>query len=542
MGGQEAPDLDVLIIGGEIRHELGEEYREKGYLRIGRAPATLRALRAYFKSECLVPAAEEDLRFPGFIPRATVYLRQRLSSLGLKAEALHTVSGRREELDRLLRRRPRVVAISTTFIIDSAVVDSLAAYVKAVLPGTVVVAGGPLIWKSHRILELSRAGSLSPESLAGAAVHHYFLEPQRPTPLDAAAISRDGAEILAALALAVRGGGSWDGIGGLARYRNGRWRMPDAAAASEEPARIDWTKAFPAASDIYFPVASAEGCASRCRFCDFSSVSTGSRAREVPEIIAEISSIPESGGARRVFFTDDNLFPSLQRARELMGAVLASGMRVYWTAFIRPEMIDTEIAGLMYASGCREAMIGVESGDPAMRSRMGKSTDVGRILDSVNLLHERGIHTKNYFLVGFPGETERTLKRTVDLLNSYPDDARAAHRHLFFLFMPLAMSYAGSVEGRKLYGLRGYGGSWSHSTFDSTAAADFMKTLPSLIKPRISPAYPGEVPELPELLPRDISRIYYLRNRLAAAGFSGNGTDPLWEELRSVFGPGPVAP
>ncbi|HBB68264.1 MAG: hypothetical protein A2X28_03000 [Elusimicrobia bacterium GWA2_56_46] len=538
MGGQEDPGLDVLIIGGEIRHEIAEEHREKGYLRIGRAPATLRALRAYFGSGGLVSAAEEDLRFPGFVPRATVYLQQRLSVLGLRAEALHTVSGRKEELDSFLRRRPRVVAISTTFIVYSGVVDSLAAYVKSVLPGAVVVAGGPLIWKSHRILELTRAGSLSRESLEGASVHHYFIEPQRPTPLDAAVISPTGAEILSDLALAVCGGRPWDSVKGLARYRGGRWHMPDVPAASEEMSNVDWNLAFPAASDKYFPVASAEGCAFRCRFCDFSSVSSGSRDREVSAVIAEIFSIPESEGVRRVFFTDDNLFPSLRRASDLMGAMISSGMKIYWTGFIRPEIIDAEIADLMRASGCREALLGVESGDPGVRSRMGKSDDIGRILGSVKLLHERGIHTKNYFLVGFPGETEQTLKRTVELLNSYPDDASAAHRHLFLLFIPLAMSYAGSLEGRKLYGLRGYGGNWSHSTFDSTAATDFMKTLPSLINPWISPAYPGEIPELPGLLPRDVSRIYYLRNRLAAAGFSGSDTGPLWEEMRAVFSPG----
>jgi len=170
---------------------------------------------------------------------------------------------------------------------------------------------------------------------------------------------------------------------------------------------------------------------------------------------------------------------------------------------------------------------------------MNKRITPERILRGLELLARHGIHSKSTFIIGFPGENDRTLRNTIDLLNAYPTCGPGAHRYLFFTFAVLPLAQVAGPESRARYKLEGYGYHWKHETMDSEEAGRRLAAAQEAIKPELSPSYVLEVPELPGLRSGDIQRIYLLRSLLARAAFTGQSSDvgPQWDELETAICP-----
>jgi p-methyltransferase len=239
-----------------------------------------------------------------------------------------------------------------------------------------------------------------------------------------------------------------------------------------------------------------------------------------------------------VYFTDDNLFSSRTRARDICRAILDSGMQVRWRGMVRVTIVDDETAALMAQSGCLEVLLGIESGDPDILRSMGKDASPERILEGIRRLSRAGINTKSTFIVGYPGETDASLQRTVDLLNAYPTDGPAVHRYLFFRFGVLPLSKVASPESRARFHLRGYGYHWTHDTMTSQEAEQRMEALYDRLKVELSPSYVLEVPELPGMTVDRLKQAFVSRNHLARLRRGLPAPSPgaqLWDELQDCF-------
>jgi radical SAM superfamily enzyme YgiQ (UPF0313 family) len=296
-------------------------------------------------------------------------------------------------------------------------------------------------------------------------------------------------------------------------------------------------------SPIYFPLAAGQGCGQRCAFCDFRGLFPKPRMRDTRSIVEEIRTIPLRHGARRLYFTDDNLFVSRKRAREICQALIDADLQVRWRGMIRASIVDEEIADLMARSGCFEVLLGIESGDVEMLQRMRKKVTPEAILTGLERLNRHGINTKSTFLVGYPGETEASVQRTVDLLNAYPTSGPAVHRYMIFSFAVLPLSEVAQTGVREQYNLRGYGWRWKHDTMDAATADTLVEQIHGQLKPELSPSYVLEVPEVPGMPVDDVKHVYRLRNRLAALQRDEGASDaaPIWTKMEDLFARARVA-
>jgi p-methyltransferase len=245
--------------------------------------------------------------------------------------------------------------------------------------------------------------------------------------------------------------------------------------------------------------------------------------------------IPALDGVRRVYFTDDNLFPGPKRAKEMLRALISAKLGLRWRGLIRASIIDDEVAALMAESGCTEVLLGIESGDAGMLKRMKKLITPAKILQGLETLTRHGISTKSTFIVGFPGETDESLANTVSLLNAYPTGGEAIHRYMFFTYAVLPLSEAAQPAFRAEYDLRGYGYHWQHKTMDSAQAAAKLESLQEQLKPELVPSYVLEVPELPGYSTRQLKRVCQLRNELVQVRRAGGDETALWGEMAESF-------
>jgi len=533
--------LDCVVISGDLPMEvLGKEIRRQTWLTVDGIPATLGFLDEYFRNGHQSNGARDAVLHRGqpFVSLNGPYLCQYLERLGLKVVEVPMFTLYKERLAALLAQRPLMVAISTTFLPFAKQIDAMAAAIKKMAPDTLVVAGGVQIWKSYRHKQLLDAGEITPDIVEHVAEHNYLLDLKRPSPVDVFVVSKRGETTLAELITLLKAGADYRSLNNIAYYEDGAWKLNPIMEHPYNEVSVDWNRVPTGPTRTYFPIQAGLGCGYQCTFCDFKELYPKVNLRPVQSIVNEIRTVPEIDGIRRVYFTDDNLFVSKKRAIELCTALIDSGMNIKWRGMFRLSVVDDEVAAIMAKSGCVEVLLGVESGDPDILVAMTKRTKPGDILRAVGALSKYGVSTKNMLIVGFPGETEQTVRNTVDVLNAYPTDGPSVHRVMFFTFAVLPLAEIASAKNRALHNLRGYGYHWSHNTMDSKRAAELMAWAQDSLKPELSPPYVLEVPEHPGLDIADIKKIYLIRNQIVRAHKLPNPADrerQLWRNLEQCF-------
>ncbi len=528
---------NVIIISGDTSQDfLGQELRDRMRLSIGGHQASLAFLKEYFDAGRDAARAAESLKrkeLP-FVSLNGPYLCQYLEDQGVTIDHIPLFTPYKDEVLRLLAQGPVAVVISTTFLPIAAQIDGIAQFIKTHAPNTPVIAGGIQVWKSYRHKLLMDQGVITDDIREAVSEHNYLMDPERTSPVDVLVISESGETTLAELLRRLKNGDSIEDLNNIAVFTKNRWQINSIVEEQSTETSIDWSRHISQPSAAYVPVQAGLGCGFRCTFCDFCGLRPV-KARTAEAVIEEIRTIPPLDGVRRVYFTDDNLFPTKKRALEICRAIIDSGMKVRWRGLVRISIVDDDVARIMAESGGVEVFLGVESGDPQLLANMRKQIGPADVLRCVGNLSKHGVSTKSSFIIGFPGETEQSVQSTVDLLNAYPVDGPAAHRYMFFLYGVLPLSEIAAPESRAAYGLHGYGWKWAHATMDAKKAAELLATIHERIKPELSPNYILEAPELEGLGIEDIKKVYLLRNKIVLAGQQGKSTEALWTELEAVY-------
>lgn len=540
--------LDAVVIGGDVPREVNRASASAApapdptRLTVDGVPATFDFLRHYFLTGRNVPAAVEKLR-PAQLQLLPLglsgpYLWQFLQARGFAVELVPTFTVNKHLLEQLLVERPRAVVLSTTFLTVDAVED-IAAFVKQRSPQTVVVAGGIKIWKSYQTKLLFDAGAVEERVRPLVARDNYLVDPGQPSAVDFLIVSERGEATLAELLRRLKAGADHRTLANLAFREGGAWRQtpvaPEACEGGQADVRVDWSRLPSHVAVRETPVSSGMGCRFRCAFCDFSGLQQVHQ-RPVESILAELATIPLVDGKRRVFFTDDNLFVSAKRTRELCQAVIDAQLSLSWRAFVRADSITAETAELMHRSGCAECLLGVESGDRVLLRTMKKASSPETILNAVRLFDQHGLRTQSTFIVGFPGETEATIRSTIDLLNAYPTGGPNVHCYYPFLFLATPLAPAMTPAFRKQHGLTGYWNDWAHDTMDSKTAGQALVRICDAVKPELSPIY-VESRVIPWMDGARQKRVFYLRNQLnrVRRGLVEGSEAALWSELEATF-------
>lgn len=114
---------------------------------------------------------------------------------------------------------------------------------------------------------------------------------------------------------------------------------------------------------------------------------------------------------KSVMFQDDSL-PE-ERAVELSEGILERGIGMRWSGYARAELSAGALR-LMKRAGCLNLHVGFESADPAVLKKSAKGIGRERMGEFVRDARQAGIHIHGDFLLGLEGESEESLRRTID--------------------------------------------------------------------------------------------------------------------------------
>jgi len=177
----------------------------------------------------------------------------------------------------------------------------------------------------------------------------------------------------------------------------------------------------------YSFVVTSRGCPGDCRFC-IKHVSYGRsvRYRSPEHVLAEIEMLVGLG-LRSVHMYADLFTVNREHVMGICQGLLDRGLKIRWTCNSRVDFVDPEMLELMHRSGCWMISWGIESGDPDMLRRMHKGITPEAVERALQWSHEAGIKNWGYFVIGLPGETEASIRRTIAFSKSLPLDLALFH-------------------------------------------------------------------------------------------------------------------
>jgi len=164
----------------------------------------------------------------------------------------------------------------------------------------------------------------------------------------------------------------------------------------------------------YGGIMASRGCPYSCTFCGAkSALGVKARRRSPENILKEINLLYDKYNVRQILFHDSTFNLDNQWVSEICEGILSMNKPLIWGCNLRTERLDTEVLNLMKKSGCLRVFVGVESADNEVLKKMKKGTTIERIEEGIRLLEKTGLTTDCGFILGMPGETEESIKKTI---------------------------------------------------------------------------------------------------------------------------------
>jgi len=248
------------------------------------------------------------------------------------------------------------------------------------------------------------------------------------------AVVGEGDITIEELLQALHNGGDLDGVQGIAYRRNGTvevtakrelvpdldalpmpaWELLPDLATHYRPSIMGYVR-LPANSIVL-----SRGCPFHCTFCSaavFGNTIRAYSAEYAFELMAEMS---RRYGIRELEIRDENFLVNKKRMMDLCERLRSSGLDLTWSCNARVDAIDPEILAVMGDAGCWQIAFGIESGDQGILDLEKKGVTLDEIRQAVRLTADAGIQARGFFMLGHPGETEDTLRRTVEFACELP--------------------------------------------------------------------------------------------------------------------------
>ncbi|MEZ0370570.1 MAG: radical SAM protein, partial [Candidatus Sericytochromatia bacterium] len=169
------------------------------------------------------------------------------------------------------------------------------------------------------------------------------------------------------------------------------------------------------APELVLPLLGSKDCYWKdCVFCDhYVSYAPRYRLRKPALVADDIAALVSRHGAKRFTFGDETMSPNY--ARHLAQELLARELDVTWVMLSRLQKgFDPDTCQLLYRSGCRMVIFGLESANERVSMLMEKGTVNETSLEVYRELDAAGIFTYSFVFFGFPTETEAEAEATVN--------------------------------------------------------------------------------------------------------------------------------
>jgi anaerobic magnesium-protoporphyrin IX monomethyl ester cyclase len=218
---------------------------------------------------------------------------------------------------------------------------------------------------------------------------------------------------------------------------------------------------------------SSQGCNFRCSFCSDPFVYGRQWVGLEPTRMAlRLKTLWDRYRFDDVNFQDETFFTRARRVQAFAEQLIDSGLKITWAATMRADQgvrLPDEVWARCKESGLRRLLVGVESGSDEMLRRIRKDVRIEQVFHTAAQMARYGIAGHFPFIVGFPDESDASVRATLECAKRLRALSRAFQTPIYY-FKP----YPGSELVREAV-QRGY---QLPQTLEAWSTFDYVAGLP----------------------------------------------------------------
>lgn len=326
--------------------------------------------------------------------------------------------------------RPDVVALSFISTTTYPATKELAAMLKAKLPGTPIIVGGPFATTNpDRILQdcphidcigIGEGEELLPDYLNNLGNPGAVL----------GLVWRNGSEVVQNEPRPI--------IENLDQYP-----YPDRTSLP-----IDYIESLPLdmpaplSLDKFCTIQTSRGCPNNCVCCDIPALNHNKwRCRSAEHVLGEMQQLSDAG-YRAIYLTDDQFLLNRKRIAAICDGIVERKLKFRWGCQGRVDSVGVDQMPAMQKAGCDFIGFGVEAGTQKILNRLSKHQTLSQINHAVNEAKRNGIRrVHGFFVIGCPDETSHDIRESFRFAAQLQLDTFGFNRLCVYRGTPLWQEY-----------------------------------------------------------------------------------------------------
>jgi radical SAM superfamily enzyme YgiQ (UPF0313 family) len=160
----------------------------------------------------------------------------------------------------------------------------------------------------------------------------------------------------------------------------------------------------------------SRGCLHQCSYCDRSVFKRGFRSNSADYIYAHMRHLRIRFGVRHINIYDDLFTADRARTVALCQRLASHPLGIRFNCAVRVGYTDDDLLKMLREAGCLMVSLGIESADPQLLARHKSGVSLEAVRDTVARIQAAGLRAKGLFMMGLPGETEESIRRTSDFI------------------------------------------------------------------------------------------------------------------------------
>ena len=325
---------------------------------------------------------------------------------------------------------PQVVGLSFLSY-DFQAAENVSAFIKKILPGVLIVAGGP-----HPSMYPRR--TLSDQNID-------FI------------IRGEGEETFSQLLTAIENKSATNEIAGLGGRRNNSiflnpqsfntnldrlpmpaWDLYDHHLYAKFDIRLTHIHNY----QPYATIITSRGCPFHCIYCH-SIFGKHLRTRSVENVMAELEYL-KSCGIESIEILDDAFNVDSDHMCRILRAVIAAklNLKLSFPNGLRVDLLTNANLELIKAAGCFYLSVAIETASPRIQKLIRKNLNLDQAMKNIHNSVNLHIFTTGFFMLGFPTETRVEMQNTINFACRSP-----LHSAFFFSVVPQYGTELGCMVG-----------------------------------------------------------------------------------------------
>lgn len=299
--------------------------------------------------------------------------------------------------------------------------------IKKIAPDVVLLSSMTPLWPG--LVTLSKlVKNISPEIIIGVGGPHLTVYPRESLSnksFDFGVYGEGESTILEVLERIQKGRGL-DGVKGCIFRKNGKIVINPPREAIDDLDSIP----FPAIDLLlykkyfalsvrhpFFTMITSRGCPYTCKFC-FQGYLGRYRARSPENVVEEMEVLVNKYKVQEIVIFDETFAVEEKRAVKICELINKKRLKFKWDIRTRVDLLNKEVLEFLKSGNCHRIHLGIESGNQEILDKMGKGISILEIKEKIKLAKKFGFELRGYFMLAYPGETERSIRKTIEFAKS----------------------------------------------------------------------------------------------------------------------------